>query len=80
MWYASLCYQTLFGLRFRFIYLVGDVVDAYYTLETNDRREFETYKRALETYPSPVPLLTASLGNLTACRIGQMECLSVLGT
>ena len=31
-------------------------------------------------YPSPVPLLTASLGNLTACRIGQMECLSVLGT
>ena len=29
---------------------------------------------------SPVPLLTASLGNLTACRIGQMECISVRGT
>ena len=30
--------------------------------------------------PSPVPLLTAPLGNLMACRIGQRESLTVLGT
>ena len=29
--------------------------------------------------PSPVPLNTAPLGNLTACRIGQRESLTVLG-